>query len=146
MSTIQERARRVVEEFSTLTDPIDRYRRLVAMGDAMPRLEAGERTEANRLPGCQYAVWLRSTYDPADETLRFRADSDARITRGLAALIIGIFDGACPSEVAEADLGFLDDIGLREQLSVHRGGGLSALIDEVRVRARLHLHEGRGAA
>jgi cysteine desulfuration protein SufE len=136
---VASRARRIIEEFAGLADPMDRYRRLVVLGEAMPPLPDRDRTDENRLPGCQYAVWIRSTYDPDANVLWFLADSDARITRGLAALIINVVDGLAPSDIVAADLGFLDTIGLRDQLSVHRGNGLAALIEEIRRRARAHL-------
>lgn len=124
-----------------MEDSIERYRRLVAMGDAMPRLPEEHRTDENQLPGCQYGLWVRSTYDPAEKTLRFQADSDAKITRGLAALIIGVLDGQSPRAILDADLEFLDTIGVRQHLSVHRNNGLSAMLEAIRNRARSHLDE-----
>jgi cysteine desulfuration protein SufE len=138
VDTVAERARRIVAEFSDLDDPIDRYRRLVELGEGIPMLAEEDRTDANQLPGCQFAVWLRSDYDAGAGVLHFRADSDARITRGLAALLIQLFDGLPPADILAADLDFLDAVGLRDQLSVHRGNGLSALVEEIRNRARKH--------
>jgi cysteine desulfuration protein SufE len=135
-----------VADFSALGDPIDRYRRLVDLGEGMPPLAEEERTEGNRLPGCQFAVWLRADFDPENGVLHFRADSDARITRGLAALLIQLFDGLSPRQILDVDLDFLDDIGLRDQLSVHRGNGLSALVEEIRNRARAHTTEEQSPA
>lgn len=137
--TIEERAERIIEEFSTVDDSIERYRRLVAMGEAMPRLAAEHRTDANRLPGCQYGLWVRVRYDAAANVLGFEADSDAKITRGLAALIVRVLDGQSPQAVLDADLEFLDTIGVREHLSVHRNNGLSAMVEAIRARARSHL-------
>jgi cysteine desulfuration protein SufE len=143
---IEDRVRRIVAEFTLLQDAIDRYRRLIEMGDALPVLEPQERREENRLPGCQYAVWLGVTYDRGEDALRFRVDSDARIVRGLAALIFQVVDGQSPRAILAADFGFLDTIGVRSQLSVHRGNGLAALIEEIRRRARLHAGDGEAAA
>lgn len=137
--TIEQRARQIVEEFSTVRDSVDRYRRLVALGESIPRLPPEERTDENRLPGCQYGLWVRTTFDPAANVLRFAADSDARITRGLAALIIRLLDGQSPEAILAAELDFLDTIGVREHLSVHRNNGLSAMVEEIRARARSHL-------
>lgn len=131
-----QRTRALVEEFSSAGDAIDRYRRLVAMGEAMPRMEPSERSEENRLPGCQYDLWMLSTYEPDAGVLRLRADSDAKITRGLAAVLVRVFDALPPTAILDADLGFLDEMGLRDQLSVHRNNGLSALLEELRARAR----------
>jgi cysteine desulfuration protein SufE len=133
---IAARAARIVEEFQALGDWIDRYRYLVELGERMPRLGEAERTDEHRLPGCQYALWLVCAYDPAAGVLRIRADSDARITRGLAALLVSVLDGQPPAVVANAEMQFLDAMGLRTHLSAQRGAGLAALIDELRRRAR----------
>lgn len=133
--SVQERASRVIEEFAALGDSIDRYRHLVSLGEAMPRLPASERTDETRLPGCQYGLWVTTEYDPIRDVLHFRADSDAKITRGLAALILQVLDGQSPREIATAELDFLDTIGLRTQLSSRRSNGLSAMIEEMKRRA-----------
>lgn len=137
--SVQERASRVIEEFAGLGDAIDRYRHLVALGEAMPRLSASERTDENRLPGCQYGLWVTTEYDAARDVLYFRADSDAKITRGLAALILQVLDGQPPRAIVAAELEFLDAIGLRTHLSSKRSNGLSAMIQEMKSRARDHL-------
>lgn len=137
---VQERASRVIEEFAGLGDAIDRYRHLVALGEAMPRLPESERTDENRLPGCQYGLWVTTQYDPARDVLHFRADSDAKITRGLAALILQVLDGQPPREIVTADLDFLDASGLKTQLSSKRSNGLSAMIEEMKRRASDHLN------
>lgn len=137
--SVQERARRVIDEFSELDDSIARYRHLVALGEAMPRLDVSERTDENRLPGCQFGLWVRSDYDAGRDVLRFRADSDAKITRGLAALILQVLDGQPPRAIVAAELDFLDTIGLRTHLSSKRNNGLSAMIHEMKARARDHV-------
>lgn len=143
--SLEDRARRIVAEFAPLEDSIDRYKRLVELGDTLAGLAPEDRTDENRLPGCQYAVWLSVSYDQEADVLRFRADSDARIVRGLAALILQVVDGQSPRHVVAADYGFLDTIGVRAQLSVQRGNGLAALIEEVRRRARIYV-DGQAAA
>jgi cysteine desulfuration protein SufE len=137
--SIEDSGQRLVAAFSPADDPIDRYRRLVELGEGLARLPAEQRTEENLLPGCQYAVWLSMTYDRRADALRLGVDSDARIVRGLAALILQIVDGRSPAEVAAADFGFLTNSGVRAQLSVHRGNGLVALIEEIQRRARAYL-------
>jgi cysteine desulfuration protein SufE len=144
--TMEDRARRIIAEFSSLDDPIDRYSRLVDLGGASTAFPAEDRTEENRLPGCQYAVWLRTSYDPDTNALRFQADSDSKIVRGLAALILQVVDNQSPRDILAADLGFLDATGLRAQLSVHRSNGLAALVEEIRQRARAHMDGGQAAA
>jgi cysteine desulfuration protein SufE len=86
--------------------------------------------------GCQSDVWIQSELDAQNEVLEFRGDSNAKITKGLAALIIRILDEQPPAAVAEADFDFLDEIGLHDHLSSQRNNGLKAMIEEVRERAR----------
>lgn len=138
---IEGRARRVVEEFSALEDWVERYRYLVSLGDRSPPLPEEDRTEDTRLPGCQYGLWIRTDYDRDRGVMRFRAHSDARIVRGLAALVIRVLDDLPPAAIADAELGFLDDIGLRAHLSAQRNTGLSAMIHEMKTRAREHRPE-----
>jgi cysteine desulfuration protein SufE len=133
---IAERARPLVAAFAALPDWIERYRYLVALADAAPRLPETYRTEQNRLPGCQSGLWVQAEYDAAAGVLRLRADSDARITRGLAALLVSVLDGLPPRAIADADLGFLDTIGLPANLSSQRREGLAAMITELKRRAR----------
>lgn len=135
----QERADRIVQEFAVLDDWIERYRHLVAMGDDMPGIGEEERTDEDYIPGCLFDIWLRAEYDPEDGVLHFRADSDAKITRGLAGLIIRVLDGLPPEAVVEAEFDFLDRIGLRAHLSAQRTNGLAAMLEQIRGRAREHL-------
>jgi cysteine desulfuration protein SufE len=137
--SIQERTREIVVEFEALDDWVDRYRYLVELGDKMTPLPQSERTDDTRLPGCQYGLWIRTDYDADRDALRFLVHSDAKITRGLAALIVRVLDGQPPAVVAEAELEFLDQVGLRTHLSSQRNSGLSAMIHEMKSRARQQL-------
>lgn len=119
-----------------MDDWVARYRHLVALGEAMPRVAAGVRTEEHAIPGCEYDLWLRAEYDPEGEALYFEADSDAKITRGIAALVIRVLNGQSPSAVEAAEFGFLDTIGLRGHLSARRNTGLAAMIHWMKRRAR----------
>lgn len=143
VDTLEERARRIIEEFSALEDWIERYRYLVAMGDAMPRVADADKTGDNYIPGCQYDVWIQAEYDAEDQVVRFRADSTARITRGLAALILRVADGQPPAAIADADFEFLDTIGLRKHLSAQRTNGLSAMVHRMKTCAREHRDANR---
>lgn len=133
--TIEERAAGIVAEFAALEDWVARYRHLVALGEAMVAGE-GVRSEAHAIPGCEYDVWIRADYDPSSHTVQLTADSDAKITRGIAALIVRVLDGQPPEAVASAELEFLDTIGLRGHLSARRSTGLEAMVHWVRERAR----------
>jgi len=132
---VAERARTIVAEFAALDDWLDRYRYLVAMGERMPRLAEEQRTEENRLRGCQYGLWLVSDYDANAGVLHFRVDSDAKIPRGLAALVLRVLDRQPPAVIATAELGFLDALGLGAHLSAQRSEGLAAMIHELKRRA-----------
>jgi cysteine desulfuration protein SufE len=134
------RAEAIVRDFLKLEDQVARYRHLVAMGEAMPRIAPEERRKEDYIPGCVYDIWIQAEYDPDRGVLHFRADSDAKITRGLAALILKVLDGQPPRVIAEADLAFLERIGLRSHLSVQRGNGLAAMVEQIRGRAREHLN------
>ncbi len=143
VESIQERSREIVAEFEALGDWVDRYRYLVELGESMTPLPDSERTDETRLPGCQYGLWIRTEYDVDANALRFRVHSDAKITRGLAALIVRVLDGQPPAVIADAELEFLDDVGLRSHLSSQRNSGLSAMIHEMKSRARQHRDAGR---
>lgn len=134
-ATIQERADAVVREFAALDDWVARYRHLVALGEAMAGSASGLRTPDHAIPGCEYEVWIRAECDPAGDVLRLEADSDAKITRGIAVLIVRVLDGQPPSAVASAELDFLDTIGLRSHLSARRSTGLEAMVHWIRRRA-----------
>jgi cysteine desulfuration protein SufE len=131
--TIQQRADEVVEEFALFDDWMDRYEHLIEQGKALPPLEAAEQTEDNRIRGCQANVWLVAEGEAA--RVRYRADSDALITKGLIALLVRVLDGQPPAAVATADLGFLDRIGMREHLSPTRKNGLASMVRQMQLEA-----------
>lgn len=141
--TMEERAESIVAEFSGLEDWVARYRHLVSLGESMPGSDGSLRSEEYAIPGCEYAVWIRAEYDAAVGVLHFEADSDAKITRGIAALILRVVNGQPPSAVASAELGFLDAIGLRAHLSARRSTGLDAMVHWIRRRAREASNHGK---
>lgn len=134
--TVSDRAQQVIDEFSLFDDWMSRYEYLIELGEDIPRLDEGQKTEDNYIHGCQSDVWIQSEFDDQDGVLHFRGDSNAKITKGLAALIIRVVDEQPPEAVASADFDFLDDIGLHEHLSSQRNNGLQAMIEEMRERAR----------
>ncbi|MFO8100188.1 MAG: SufE family protein [Salinibacter sp.] len=134
--TISDRAQQIVDEFSLFDDWMGRYEYLIELGDDMPLVEEDQKTEDNYIHGCQSDVWIQSELDDQDRVLQFRGDSNAKITKGLAALIIRVLNEQPPAVVADADFDFLDDIGLHDHLSSQRNNGLKAMIEEVRERAR----------
>lgn len=134
--TVSDRAQEIVEEFSLFSDWMGRYEYLIELGDDIPLLPDDQKTDDNYIHGCQSDVWIRADFDDEDRVLEFQGDSNAKITKGLAALVIRVLDEQPPEAVADADFEFLDDIGLQEHLSSQRNNGLQAMIEQTKERAR----------
>lgn len=135
-NTVSDRAEQIVDEFSLFDDWMSRYEYLIELGDDIPLLDDEKKTEEHYIHGCQSDVWIETEFDDQDEVLNLRGDSNARITKGLAALIIRVLNHQSPEAVETADFSFLDEIGLHEHLSSQRNNGLKAMIEEVQQRAR----------
>jgi len=133
--TVSDRAQTIVDEFSLFDDWMGRYEYLIEMGDDIPLLSENQKTDDNYIHGCQSDVWIDAKYDENDRVLHFQGDSNAKITKGLAALIIRVLDEQPPEAVESADFDFLDDIGLHEHLSSQRNNGLQAMIEQMQKRA-----------
>jgi len=129
--TINERQDEIIEEFEELDDWMDRYQLLIDMGSGMKPIDEQYKTEQNLIDGCQSRVWLHAEKN-SDGTLHFEADSDALIVKGIVSLLIGILDGQPPQDILDADLYFIDRIGLREHLSPTRSNGLVAMVKRIR--------------
>jgi len=134
--SVSERAQKIVDEFSLFDDWMGRYEYLIELGDDIPLLKEDKKTDETYVHGCQSDVWIDAEYDEEDSVLHFRGDSNAKITKGLAALIIRVVDAQSPEAVASADFDFLDDIGLHDHLSSQRNNGLQAMIEEMQERAK----------
>jgi cysteine desulfuration protein SufE len=143
MQTINELQDAVIEEFSAFTDWMDRYALLIDMAGSMPELDEALKTETNLIEGCQSRVWLHADY--TDGKIYFRGESDALIVKGIVALLVGVLSGHTPREIVDADLYFIDRIGLREHLSPTRSNGLVAMLKQMRMYALAILasREGR---
>ena len=128
--TINERQDEIIEEFTELEDWMDRYQLLIDMGSGMEPLAEEYKTEQNLIDGCQSRVWLHASMDDGG-LLHFKADSDALIVKGIVSLLIGILDGQQPQDILDADLYFIDRIGLREHLSPTRSNGLVAMVKRI---------------
>ena len=131
--TINEQQDEVIEEFSELDDWMDRYQLLIDLGEEQEPLPDNEKTEQNLIDGCQSRVWL--VCDEHDGLLDFRAESDALIVKGIVTLLIRVVTHHTPQEILDADLYFIDRIGLTEHLSPTRSNGLLAMIKQVRMYA-----------
>lgn len=133
MKTIDELQEEVIEEFSDFTDWMDKYQLLIDLGNDMQPLEACYKTDDNLIEGCQSRVWIHADY--RDGLLHFSAESDALIVKGLIALLLRVLSGHTPQEILDADLYFIDSIGLKDHLSPTRSNGLLAMVKQMRVYA-----------
>lgn len=133
MKTINELQDEVVEEFSDFDDWMDKYQMLIDLGNDLETLDDKYKTEQNLIDGCQSRVWVQCDY--ADGKLMFTADSDALIVKGIIALLIQVLSGHTPKEILDADLYFIDKIGLREHLSPTRSNGLLAMVKQIKAYA-----------
>ena len=133
MATINALQDEVSEEFEGFTDWMDKYQMLIDLGNDLEPLDAKYKTEQNLIDGCQSRVWLQADY--RDGLLYFTADSDALITKGIIALLIQVLSGHTPKEIADADLYFIDRIGLRDHLSPTRSNGLLAMVKQIKMYA-----------
>ena len=123
----------IIAEFSDFDDWMDRYQMLIDMGGDQPPLEEQYKTEQNLIDGCQSRVWLQA--DLVDGKLQFRAESDALIVKGIVALLVRVLSDHTPQEILDADLYFIDRIGLREHLSPTRSNGLGAMLKQMKMYA-----------
>lgn len=131
--TINEAQDEVIEEFEGFADWMDRYQMLIDLGNDLEPLDAKYKTESNLIDGCQSRVWLQCDYE--DGKLVFTADSDALITKGIIALLIQVLSGHTPDEIINADLYFIDRIGLKDHLSPTRSNGLLSMVKQIRMYA-----------
>lgn len=133
MLTINEIQDEIIEEFSGLDDWMDRYQLLIDMGGETEPLPDSDKVEQNLIDGCQSRVWL--VCDEKEGRLYFRAESDALIVKGIVMLLIRVLSGHTPDEILDADLYFIEKIGLREHLSPTRSNGLLAMLKQMRAYA-----------
>ena len=132
--TLEEKKQAVIEEFSMYDEWLDKYEYLIELGKALEAYPEEEKTEEKLIKGCQSRVWL--DYELKDGKLYFRADSDAIITKGIISLLISVYSGRAPQEIADDDFAFVDRIGLRENLSPTRANGLVSMIETIKNAAK----------
>jgi len=139
METINEIQDEIIEEFEGLDDWMDRYQLLIDMAGDQEPLPEQYKTEQNLIDGCQSRVWLQAdlTKDGEEGTAKveFKAESDALIVKGIISLLIRVLNGHTPQEILDADLYFIERIGLREHLSPTRSNGLLAMVRQMRAYA-----------
>lgn len=131
--TINEIQDNVIEEFSAFDDWMDKYALLIDLGNSLPPLDDKYKTESNLIEGCQSRVWLQADY--TDGKIIFQGESDAVIVKGIVSLLIQVLSDHTPQEILDADLYFIEKIGLKEHLSPTRSNGLVAMVKQMRMYA-----------
>lgn len=133
MKTIQEVENEIIENFSMYEEWLDKYEYLIDLGKNLEPYPEEARTEDKLIKGCQSRVWLDAHMQ--DGRLWFKADSDAIITKGIISLLISVFSGRTPAEIVADDFSFIEQIGLKENLSPTRANGLVSMIETIRKTA-----------
>ena len=128
--SLEEKKQQVIEDFSLYEEWLDKYEYLIELGKSLAPFPEGKKTEDRLIKGCQSRVWLDS--ELRDGRLYFSADSDAIITKGIISLLIDVYSGRTPEEIATDDFGFVADIGLKENLSPTRANGLVSMIETIK--------------
>lgn len=131
--TIKEIQEEIIDEFSMFDDWMERYEYIIELGKSLPIIDNEYKLDENLIKGCQSKVWMFSELEK--DTVRFTADSDAILTKGIVALLLRVYSGQKPSAILEADTDFIDKIGLKEHLSPTRANGLVSMIKQIKMYA-----------
>jgi cysteine desulfuration protein SufE len=131
--TINETQDRIIEDFSAFDDWMDKYAMLIDLGNSLAPLDEKYKTQDNLIEGCQSRVWLQADYK--DGKIKFTAESDAVIVKGIVALLVDVLSNHTPDEILSSDLYFIDKIGLKENLSPTRSNGLLSMVKQMRLYA-----------
>jgi len=133
VATIQEVQKDIIDEFVVFDDWMDRYNYLIELSNGLPEIDPKLKNNEYLIRGCQSKVWLNAEYD--DGKIRYTADSDAIITKGIIALLIRVLSNRTPQEIINTKLEFIDTIGLRQNLSPTRANGLLSMIKQMKLYA-----------
>jgi cysteine desulfuration protein SufE len=131
--TIQEIQAEIVDEFASFDDWMERYEYIIDLGKNLPIIKEEFKTDQNIIKGCQSKVWLQGVQ--INDQIVFTADSDAILTKGIIAILIRTFSNQKASDILEAKLDFIDEIGLKEHLSATRANGLVSMIKQIKMYA-----------
>ncbi|MBT8318206.1 MAG: SufE family protein [Lutibacter sp.] len=131
--TIKEIQEEIIDEFSMFEDWMERYEYIIELGKSLPLIEETFKLDENLISGCQSKVWLHSEIE--HESLKFTADSDAILTKGIVAILLRVFNNQKPADILSAELYFIDEIGLKEHLSPTRANGLVSMIKQIKLYA-----------
>ena len=137
MKTLEEAKQEITDEFGLFDDWLDRYEYLISLGKNLEPYPESAKTDDKLIKGCQSRVWL--DWKVEGGRMYFSADSDAIITKGIISLLVSVYSGRTPAEIAGDDFAFLDEIGLRENLSPTRSNGLVSMISTIRTAASRQL-------
>ena len=136
MATIQEIQEEILKEFDLFEDWMGKYEYIIELGKTLPMIDNKHKTDNNLIKGCQSRVWLHA--DEQGGKIVYSADSDAIITKGIVAILIRVLSNQTAEEIVKADLAFIDEIGLKEQLSQTRANGLVSMIKEIKLYALVY--------
>lgn len=128
--TIEEKQKEIVADFEFLDDWMDKYEMIIQMGKELHPMDESDKIDQNLIKGCQSRVWIKSNYK--DGIITFSADSDALITKGLVSLVLKVLSGHSPKEIRDAELHFVNDIGLSSHLSPTRSNGLLSMLKQIK--------------
>ncbi|HRN56618.1 MAG TPA: SufE family protein [Agriterribacter sp.] len=129
--TIKEQQDAIIEEFSFFTDWTEKYEYIIQLGKDLPLIDEKYKKEENLIKGCQSKVWLHAGH--RDGKIYFTADSDAVITKGLVSMVVRVLSGQSPAAIAEAEIYFVDAIGLKSHLSLTRSNGLLSMLKQMKM-------------
>lgn len=131
--TIKEIQNEIIDEFSMFDDWMQRYEYIIELGKSLPLIKEEYKTDENLIKGCQSKVWLQG--EQKDDKIIFTADSDAILTKGIIAILIRVFSNQSAKDILDADMSFIDEIGLKEHLSPTRANGLVSMIKNIKMYA-----------
>jgi cysteine desulfuration protein SufE len=131
--TIKEIQEEIIDEFSMFDDWMERYEYIIELGKSLPMIDASYKLDENLIKGCQSKVWLYSELE--NDTIKYTADSDAILTKGIVALLLRVFSGQKPIDILSAETDFIDKIGLKEHLSPTRANGLVSMVKQIKMYA-----------
>lgn len=131
--TLEQKQQDIIDEFAIYDDWMDKYEYIIELGKELPLIEDSKKTEDRLIEGCQSRVWVESEF--IEGKMKFTADSDAIITKGIIALLIRVMNDESPEEIAKTDLHFISDIGLQEHLSPTRANGLVNMVKRLKMSA-----------
>jgi cysteine desulfuration protein SufE len=133
VESIQQKQDQIIEEFDFFQDWSEKYQHLIDLGKTLPEFDENNKIDSNLIKGCQSKVWLNSSFN--DNMVIFEADSDAIISKGIISLLVKVFSGHKPDEIIEANIDFIEKIGLDSHLSQTRANGLLSMIKQIKIYA-----------